>query len=98
MAEPTFKAKATFDFNPQGASEMGLTANEQYTIHEVNGSGWYRATAPDGTHGWVPSNYMKKIYEQPPSQTPPETVSAPANPVKVFFFFWCCYLLYFLLL
>ena len=58
----SFQAKALFDFNAQANNEMNLTANTVYTIHEINDAGWWHATNVDGKqHGWVPSNYMKRV-------------------------------------
>lgn len=68
----SFKAKALFDFNAQASNEMNLTAHTVYTIHEINDAGWWHATNSDGLHGWVPSNYMKRLDPEVRPAPPPQ--------------------------
>jgi flagellar basal body rod protein FlgF len=59
-----------FDFMPQNRGEELLLRKGDVVAVVVQGqSGWWRVRARDGREGYVPSNYLEKVYNPGQQQT-----------------------------
>ena len=55
--------RAVFDFTPRnGAQELGLRKGDIVAVVVQGQGGWWRARARDGREGFVPSNYLERVY------------------------------------
>jgi len=71
--------KAIFPYEAQDEGEISFPVGAILEISEMDENGWWCAKFED-KEGWIPSNYLEPIVEQPtptPKPVPPKPASAP---------------------
>jgi len=72
--EAFFWASCIFDYQAVEETELSVTKGDKIFIEEQNDSGWSLARLGDKS-GWIPTDYVEKLAEQPPP--PPMLESEP---------------------
>nr|XP_002124836.3 tyrosine-protein kinase Btk29A [Ciona intestinalis] len=57
--DETDSVVALYDFEPQEAGDVGLVADEVYTVLETSRPHWWKVRNKRGEEGYVPANYVK---------------------------------------
>lgn len=90
-AQPIGRAKTLYEYDKQTEEELSFKENEILDVYDTNDQDWILVGRGDDEYGFVPSNYIEYLQQQPqahraqppttytaqPSATPPAALNKP---------------------